>query len=319
MFRLLALALAALLLGATAQAQTPVERHGRLQVSGTHIVDQAGKPVTLRGMSLFWSQWQPQYYNAATIKRLRDDWKITVIRAAMAVDSGGYRANPDAEMAKVETVIDAAVANGIYVIVDWHAHKPHAKEAAAFFARIAAKYGALPNLIYEPYNEPLATHAWKTLLKPYHQTVLASIRAADPDNLVVVGTRTWSQDVDEAAADPIADPNLAYTLHYYAATHKQELRDKAALAMQRGAALFVTEYGVTQADGGSSIDEAEARRWWDFLEASGISYANWSIADKDELSAAFRPGTPGDGTWTEDQVTRSGKLVRDQIRAMNAD
>lgn len=306
----------AALIATVAHAKTPVERHGQLRIEGTRVVDAQGAPVTLRGMSLFWSQWIPRYYNEATLRRLRDEWGITVIRAAMAVEHGGYLTNPEAEAAKVEAVIEAATKLGLYVIVDWHAHQPHAEEAADYFGKLAAKYGDRANLIYESYNEPLPEHGWATVLKPYHTKVLAAIRAHDPDNIVVLGTRSWSQDVDEAAADPVAGTNIAYTLHYYAASHKQPYRDKAQAALDRGVALFVTEYGTTQASGDESIDAAEAQIWWDWMEARGISYANWSIADKDEMSAIFKPGTATDGTWHEENVTTSGKLVRAQLRKM---
>ncbi|MDG5488593.1 glycoside hydrolase family 5 protein [Sphingomonas sp. BGYR3] len=300
------------------QPVTAVARHGRLQVRDGRLTDQSGKPVTLRGMSLFWSQWIGKYWNEPTVRRLRDDWGITLIRAAVAVDQGGYREHPDREWAKLETVVDAAVALGLYVIVDWHAHEPHPADAAAFFARVAQRWGALPNLIYEPYNEPLQNHGWSDVLKPYHRQVLASIRAHDLRNLVVLGTRTWSQAVEEAAADPVADPNIAYTLHYYAATHKQWLRDAADRALAKGAALFVTEYGVTEASGDKSIDAAEAQAWWDWMEARGISHANWSVSDKAELCSIFTPGTTTDGRWTDANITTAGQLVRNELRRRNS-
>ncbi|HEV2600645.1 glycoside hydrolase family 5 protein [Sphingopyxis sp.] len=307
----------ALLLGSTsAAAETPVERHGQLRIDGTRLLDRHGEPVTLRGMSLFWSQWIPRYYNEATLRRLRDEWGITVIRAALAVEHGGYLENPEAEAAKIERVIEAASTLGLYVIVDWHAHQPHPEEAADYFGKLAARYGDRPNIIYETYNEPLPEHGWAAVLKPYHERVVAAIRAHDPDNIVVLGTRSWSQDVDEAAADPVAGTNLAYTLHFYAASHKQPYRDKAQRALDRGIALFVTEYGTTQASGDESIDAAEAQIWWDWMEARGISYANWSIADKDEKSAIFKPGTATDGRWRDSDVTESGRLVRAQLRKM---
>jgi endoglucanase len=308
----LASALAAPLVAAP--PATAVERHGWIQVRDGKLTDQSRRPVTLRGMSLFWSQWIAKYWNAATIRRLRDDWGITLIRAAVAADQGGYREHSDREWAKLETVVDAAVASGLYVIVDWHAHEPHPDDAAAFFARVARRWGGLPNLIYEPYNEPLQHHGWADVLKPYHQQVLASIRRHDPRNLVVLGTRSWSQAVDEAAADPVQDGNIAYTLHYYAATHKQALRDAGDRALAKGAALFVTEYGVTEASGDTSIDAAEAQAWWDWMEARGISHANWSVSDKAELCSIFQPGTPTDGTWTDAHVTLAGRMVRNELR-----
>lgn len=231
----------ALGLAGVVHAQTPVERHGQLRVEGSRIVDQHGEPVILRGMSLFWSQWMPQYYNADAVRWLRDDWRATVVRAAIAVPAGGYLENPEAETARAEAVIEAAIEAGLYVLVDWHAHEPEPEAAARFFAHIAARYGKHPNVIYETWNEPLDRHGWAAVVKPYHLAVIPHIRAHDPDNLIVAGTPTWSQDVDIAAADPLADANLAYTLHFYAGTHRQELRDKASRAMALGAALFVTE------------------------------------------------------------------------------
>ena len=271
----------------------------------------------LRGMSLFWSHWQPRYYNGSAIRWLRDDWKINVVRAAMAVDGNGYLANPERETKKVEAVIDAAIRLGIYVIVDWHAHEPEPAAAGKFFAGIAAKYGRRPNIIYETWNEPLREHDWSRVIKPYHEAVIRRIRAHDPDNLVVAGTQTWSQDVDKAAADPLSFRNVAYTLHFYAGTHRQELRDKAAAAMAKGAALFVTEWGTSEANGAGILDEKETRLWWDFMEQNQLSYLNWSVADKRETSAALMPGASGKGGWPSGMLSPSGKLVRSHLRAMN--
>lgn len=317
MIRFIAPLIAALSLGTAAVAQTPVERHGQLRVENGRVVDQHGAPVTLRGMSLFWSQWMPQFYNAGAVQWLADDWQATVVRAAVAVPEGGYLEHPERETAKAEAVIEAAIEAGIYVIVDWHAHQPEPEAASRFFAYIARKYGDHPNVIYETYNEPLPEHDWPGVVKPYHLAVIPHIRAHDPDNLIVAGTPSWSQDVEVAAADPLPFSNIAYTLHFYAGSHRQPLRDKALAAMDLGAALFVTEWGSTEASGDGPVDEAETRLWWDFMEEHGISHANWSVADKVETSAALRPGASGTGGWTEDQITPSGRFVRDRLREMN--
>ncbi len=297
--------------------QTPVERHGQLRVEGNRIVDEHGKPVVLRGMSLFWSQWMGKYYNGPAIRWLRDDWHVTVVRAALAVDSGGYLENPEAEFQKVKSVIDAAIQFGIYVIVDWHAHDPHPEEAEEFFAQIATLYGDKPNVIYETWNEPLNTHDWGAVIKPDHERVIPRIREHDADNLIVAGTQTWSQDVDKAAADPLEFDNVAYALHFYASTHRQSLRNKASAALNRGVALFVTEWGTSEATGDGNLDEAEVRRWLDFMEANQLSWCNWSIADKAETSAALVPGARSTGNWSDEMLTPSGRLVRDELRSKN--
>ena len=321
MTRLILSLLIALSLGGAARAQTPrptpVGMHGQLRVEGNRIVDQHGAPVTLRGVSLFWSQWAPQYYTADTIRWLRDDWRVTVVRAAVAVPSGGYLEHPDRETARAEAVIDAAIATGVYVIVDWHAHEPEPGAASTFFDHIAAKYGDYPNVIYETYNEPLNTHGWSEVVRPYHMAVIPRIRAHDPDNLIVAGTPSWSQDVDIAAADPLPFSNVAYTLHFYAGSHRQGLRDKASAAMTMGAALFVTEWGATPASGDGDIDVAETRLWWEFMEANHLSHANWSITNKAEGSAALRPETSVPSHWREADLTPSGRFVRARLREMN--
>jgi endoglucanase len=71
------------------------------------------------------------------------------------------------------------------------------------------------------------------VIKPYHQSVVATIRKYDTKNIIVLGTRTWSQEVDTAANSPVSGSNLCYTLHYYAASHKQDLRNKAQAALNK--------------------------------------------------------------------------------------
>lgn len=308
--------LAAVAEPALAESATPVACHGPLSVKDGRIVGAHGEPVTLRGMSLFWSQWAPQYYDADTVAWLAKDWKVDVVRAAIAAEGeDSARQHFDRELAKASTVIEAAVDNGLYVVVDWHAHRAYPDEAERFLTAIAARYGHLPNLIYEDWNEPLRDGVdWARDVKPYHERVIGAIRAIDPDNLVIAGSPSWSQDVDLAAQDPLPFSNLAYTLHYYAGTHRQELRDKGDAALAQGAALLVTEFGTVEATGDGPIDHAESQAWWDWAEARGIGWMAWSIGDRDESSAALRPGTPPAG-WDERDLTESGRLLRDKLRA----
>ena len=296
-----------------------VQEHGRLRVQGNRIVGQHGRPVQLHGMSLFWSQWIGKYYNKNVVNWLRDDWGCTLIRAAMAVGSGGYLENPEKEKQKVIVVVDAAIKAGIYVLIDWHDHDAPKNTARAqeFFADMARRYAKVPNVIYETYNEPLQNYVWSTDIKPYHEAVIQSIRKYDGQNIIVCGTRVWSQRVDEAAKDPIKGRNIAYTLHYYAATHKQWLRDIAQTALNSGVALMVTEFGTTEASGNGKIDVEETQKWWDFLDANYISWCNWSVADKNETSAAIKPGAGEKGGWPDSIISPSGLMVRDELRKKN--
>lgn len=318
------LALAGLLAGpAQAQTLTPVQQYGLLKVAGNKIVDKNNQPVSLAGNSLFWSNdgWGGEkYYTANTVSWLKTNWNSKVIRVAMGVeDGGGYIGNPAGNRQKVKTVVDAALAQGLYVIIDWHSHhaESYQPQAIAFFQDMARTYGTSPNVIYEVYNEPLQV-SWSGTIKPYAEAVAGAIRAIDPDNLIIVGTSTWSQDVDAAAADPITRfPNIAYTLHFYAATHKQSLRDKAQTALNRGVALFVTEYGTTEASGNGYIDAASTQEWMTFMRQNGISHANWAFNDKAESASALKPGTSPTAAWSDNFLTTSGALVKGYIQNWN--
>ncbi|RSK36244.1 cellulase family glycosylhydrolase [Hymenobacter metallilatus] len=311
------------LLSGSVLAQTPVQQYGLLKVAGNKIVDKNNQPVSLAGNSLFWSNdgWGGEkYYTANTVSWLRNSWNSKVVRVAMGVeDSGGYISNPTGNRQKVKTMVDAALAQGLYVIIDWHSHhaESYQQQAISFFQDMARSYGASPNVIYEVYNEPLQV-SWSGTIKPYAEAVAGAIRAIDPDNLIIVGTPTWSQDVDVAAADPITRyPNIAYTLHFYAATHKQSLRDKAQTALNRNVALFVTEYGTTEASGNGYIDAASTQEWMNFLRQKGISHANWAFNDKGEAASALKPGTSPTAAWSDNYLTTSGSLVKGYIQNWN--
>ena len=218
-----------------------------ITVSGNKVLF-GGQPASVSGMSFYWSNtgWPgARFYNAGAVGYLKSDFKARIVRAAMGVeDAGGYLQYPADNKARLKAVVDAAIANDMYVIIDWHSHYAyqHQNEAIAFFQEMARTYGSKNNIIYEIWNEPKNDVSWAGNVKPYAQAVIAAIRAIDPKNLIVVGTTTWSQDVDVASQNPITGyPNIAYTLHFYAGTHKQFLRDKAVTAMNNGIALFVTE------------------------------------------------------------------------------
>lgn len=292
-----------------------VTRHGQLSVKGIHILDKDGKPFQMRGMSLFWSQWMGQFYNKGVVKNLARDWKSSVIRAAMGADkSGSYLEEPQIEQGKVETVVNAAIKEDIYVLIDWHSHKAEedVEEAKKFFTNMAKKYGEYPNVIYEIYNEPLC--GWDEI-KAYAEPVIAAIRKHDPDNIIIVGTPVWSQRVDKPALDPIEGTNIVYTLHFYAATHKKELRDIGQQAVDAGICLFVTEFGTCKASGDGEIDFEETDRWMEWMDKYHISWCNWSIADKNESASALMPEASSRGVWIEDlHLTKSGKYIKKKIQ-----
>jgi endoglucanase len=312
--------------GASTAGLTPVQIHGQLKVVGTQLQDQSGHPVQLKGVSSQWLNYESMTFpeSKAAIQYARDNWKLSVIRAAMGVDAaGGYlgtgtgtNAAQATMLSKVNTIVQNAIDLGIYVIVDWHtsdavtATTTQATQASAFFTSMAMQYGASPNIIYEDYNEPAVKGVLWAQIKPYHETVVAAIRAVDPDNLIVLGTPTYSQDVDLAAADPLTDAtNLLYTLHFYACTHKQSLRDKANKAISLGLPLFITEFGITPADGGvvksgdNDVCEGEGTTWFTWMAQNNISGASWKLDQCTDSSCILTADAPLDGPWTDNFLT----------------
>ncbi len=309
--RILSLALALSTALSAHAAPTPVEDHGALSVSGSRIVDERGDPVQLKGMSLFWSQWGGKYYNRAAIAHTSERWGASVVRIAMGVEMGGYLENPEAEKARVRAAVEAARALGIYAIVDWHDHNAHrhTRAAASFFAEMASLYKDTPNVIFEIYNEPLADASWKQV-RAYAVEVIAAIRGAGANNLVLVGSPHWSQDVNLAAAKPITEyGNVAYTLHFYAGSHGSALRQTANAAMKNGIAIFVSEWGTCDASGNGNFSPDSSDAWLAWMDENAISWCNWSLFDKKETASALKPGAAATGGWTDADLTESGRYV----------
>ena len=301
---------------------TVVERYGQLQVIGTNLCDQNAKPVQLRGMSSHGLQMYGKYANYDVLKWLRDDWNMQIWRAAMYLTEGGYIQAPVVKTKVIDSV-EAALKLGMYVMIDWHVmndKNPQVYQAKSleFFAEMAQRYGSYPNVIYEICNEPNSNAVtWSENIKPYAETVIAEIRKYDPDNIIIVGTPTWSQDVDKAAEDPIlGQKNIMYTLHFYAGTHGDKLREKAETALSKGLPLFVTEFGTSEANGGGGTFPDKTKIWLSFLKKHNISWINWSVNNKGEESGIlnFNADREAKGNWKESDLSKSGIFIRKILR-----
>ena len=292
-----------------------VTQNGLLTVSGNKIVNKNTDPVSFAGNSFFWSNdnWGGErFYNPSTVKWLKTDWNSKIVRAAMGVeDPGGYLDNKQANKSRLKTIVEAAIEEGIYVIIDWHSHhaEDHLDEAKLFFQEMAQTYGETENVIYEIYNEPLDV-SWSEVVKPYAIQVIQAIRAIDPDNLIIVGSPEWSQRVDLVAEDPITTfSNIAYTLHFYTVYHQEWLRDRATAAINNGIPIFVTEWGSI----GYSIIDSEANKWMNWCHTNKISHVNWAVNDKEEEWSIVIPGASTTGQWQESDLTEAGKLAKNII------
>lgn len=303
---------------------TPVATYGKLAVSGADLVDQNGNPVQLKGVSSFGIVWFPEFNNKKALQTMQDEWGIQIFRIAVYTEEYAGYTTKDAkgQQAQRDTVcqlVDWCTELGLYCIIDWHIlndNDPttHKKEAKEFFKYMSEKYADNDNVFYEICNEPNGGTSWSTI-KKYAEEVIGVIRENDEDGIVIVGTPTWSQDVDKAAKDPITKyDNIMYTLHFYADTHKDDLRKKCASAHKSGLPIFVTEYGICNASGSGNINEKEAAKWMQLLDDLGISSCIWQLSNKNETCSLIK--TSKTSGWTTKDLSDSGKWF---IKMMNGD
>lgn len=287
---------------------------GRLHVEGTQLVGENGQPAVLRGISTHGLAWFPQYVNADCFAQISNEWDANIVRLAMyTAENGGYCEGGDQAALRqlIDDGVNYATENDMYVIIDWHTlhdndPNQHIEEAKVFWDETSAKYAGRKNVIYEICNEPNEGTSWDAV-KSYAETILPIVRANDPEALVLLGTPNWCQYVNEAAANPIqGDPNLMYTLHFYAATHQQDLRDTATAALEAGLPLFVSEFGICDASGNGAIDEAQANAWMQLLDQWGISACMWNLSNKDESSSAIVASCDKTSGFTGEDLSQAG-------------
>lgn len=296
---------------------------GRLHVKGTKLVDKKGHEVQLRGVSTHGLSWYPQYVNDQCFAQLHDKWGANVVRLAMYTEEyNGYCSGDAKNRSDLKKLIKKGVKlakkHKMYVIVDWHIlsdgnPNSHKKEAKAFFKEMSKELKGYNNVIYEICNEPNNGTSWKEI-KSYAKSVISTIRENDKKAVIVVGTPTWSQDVDQAAADPIKGDNIMYALHFYAATHKADLRNKMTAAISKGLPVFVTEYGICDASGNGAIDKKEADRWVQTMDEYGVSYIAWNLSNKQESSSIIKSSCPKVSGFKKSELSDEGKWLYDLLR-----
>jgi endoglucanase len=301
---------------------TPVSQHGQLSVKNGQLVDKSGKGYQLRGMSTHGLTWFPEFVNESAFKTLRDDWNTNVVRLAMYVDEWGngqcYMGNKSGSLELLEKGVDICIKLDMYVIIDWHVLNPgdpskYTNEAKSFFETVSKRYAKYPNVIYEICNEPNGGASWSGNIKPYAEKIIPVIRKNAPNSVIIVGTPTWSQEIDKPLSDPLSYKNVMYAFHFYAATHAG-LRSNVENCVAQGLPVFVSEFGTCDASGGGANDFNETQKWLSYFDKQGISYCNWSICNKDETCSVLRPGTSANGNWSESDLTENGKWIRNWLK-----
>ncbi len=304
----------------------------RLYVEGTKLMAEGSDvPVVQHGVSLAWHNFWPSaiaeksFYRANVVNQLVQDWGVDVVRAAIGADDlhgqpmmegalPGYINEKEYTLERLYEVIDACVANGVYVIVDWHSHVLHLEEATDFFTEVATKYADCPNVIYELYNEPVED-SWADL-KAYGESLIETITSISTvEPVILMGCPHWDQDINLPAEDPITTyKNIMYTVHFYAATHKQYLIDRTDAAVKAGLPVYISECGICEATGDGVMDVESWENWNNWADANDVSIVTWSMSEKDETCSMMVPGTDPMATWTDDQIKPWGKIVKDWLK-----
>lgn len=309
--------------GATTEKETtPFSLHGALSVDGTDLVDCNGEKFQLYGMSTHGLAWFPGYVNYDTFEYLYEEWHTNCIRLAMYThETGGYCSGGDQEKLKtlIMNGVDYATELGMYVIIDWHVlndQNPltYQEEAAAFFEEMSSLYADYDNVIYEICNEPNTTASWEDITS-FSNEIIPVIRNNDSNAIIIVGTPTWSQDIDQAAAAPLEYDNIMYALHFYAATHTDWLRNRMEQCIKDGLPVIVSEFGICDASGNGQIDMDQANAWKELIEEYNVSYLCWNLSNKNESSSIIKSTCIKLYDWTEDELSTQGKWISEWFKS----
>lgn len=265
-----------------------------LSVKGNQIVDEAGVPVTLRGVSVLSPEHNSECHGCgskptAEVIRMTASggWRANVLRLPITTH---YVSDPVQSLERfIKPNVDAAIAQGQYVIIDLHLVSDYGGSRGvsqqyvdAFWKVVSKAYADNPNVIFEVFNEPINPDNWATW-KSFIQPVISNIRAQAPRNLILVGGPQWSTRVNAAAASPLSGGNLVYVYHIYpnqgpaTAANLDPRFGDAALKIP----VMITEFGWNPKSKYSSSVTAGATSGWGrpfraYLDARPhVSWVGW--------------------------------------------
>lgn len=298
------------------------QAHGVLQVSGTNLYDSNGNIFQLKGVSTHGLSWFPEYVNREAFSSLKN-FGVNAIRLAMYTSEyNGYCNGGNKEDLKklVMQGVNLATELGMYVVIDWHIlsdgnPNTYKNDAITFFDEMSRTYASHGNVLYEICNEPNGGTSWSEI-KSYAEEIIPVIRKNDADAIIIVGTPTWSQDVDLVSQSPLDSnhySNILYALHFYAGTHKDDLRNKFQKAYENGLPMIVSEFSICDASGNGYNDTTSANQWMELLNSYGISYVAWNLSNKNESSSILNSSCTKTGQFSQSDFSESGRWYLTQL------
>lgn len=292
--------------------------HGKLSVDGPDLVDQNGNKFQLYGLSTHGLQWFNRYVNFESFYNIQKEFGINVIRLSLYPDEGGYsdcdQQYKDFLFNVVCTGIEACIELDMYVILDWHmlGSNLHKADALDVFQRISEKYKEHDNIIYEIMNEPYGSITWNDC-KQYAIEAIQTIRANQPDAVVLVGSPKYSTDLASIYSNPLSMfRNIMYTYHFYAASHRSQYNTVESY-YNKGLPIFISEHGGMQATGDGPMNYTSVGNWYSTLDRLNISYVAWNISNSKGSASILISGIDGQ-TFADDTLKEWGKYYKTVTR-----
>jgi len=199
-----------------------------LHVDGNHLADPSGHQVVLRGVDTVELDVMANNQPGITwvIDRLVDGgsqgFNSRVVRLVVPPDR--WANNPDSFFnSYLQPAINYCVQKDVYCIIDYHSfgenynayNTPEVdQQVRSFWSYVAPKFKDVPNVLYELFNEPVNPQDWNTW-KQTAQPWVDLVRAAAPQNIIIVGSPAFSSFTQYAAGSPFNGSNLMYTMHLY--------------------------------------------------------------------------------------------------------
>ena len=268
----------------SALAQPPLQVRGNELLAG-------GQPIRLRGVAVGDPILAREGRPLSDYERIAHDWHANVVR--ISLHPSVWKHSPHAEvLAKVKRDVDAALANGLYVILDWHT----IGWPDGYYEKIAAAWDDDPKDLYDS-NFALAESFWNEAsalvrhrtaassssfgtsrsgrkndtepdvppewekLRPYFEKLLAIVRRHG-SNVVLATGNGWAYDLQGIREDPLPGKNVAYCWHIYADTDDNDEKEwaKHLDALQTVAPVIVTRMGLPGAHRGAFPRHAQNLR-----------------------------------------------------------
>ena len=220
---------------------------GILHIQGNQIIDGSGHPLLLRGAHITssfnyivaWNHGANPFgaLNPTVFATIRS-WGMNVVR--IPISFWIYQLSPASYLAKLDLVIQQAMAAQLYVVIDNHdddqSGSPYGSnadvpkpETIMFWKVFASHFKYNPRIMFDIINEPKQTNwsMWlhggglitgstgKAATIVGMQDVVDAIRSAGAPQIIIAEAPTTLNGFDGIGNNLIQDPNIMYSIHEY--------------------------------------------------------------------------------------------------------